>query len=544
MAKELTFEDLAREKLLAGAAKVVRAVRTTLGPRGRNAVIDRSWGGPNITKDGATVANEIELEDRVENIGARLLREAGSKTSRDSGDGTTTATVLAEAIFRQGMRQVIAGENPVLLQRALLGISAKIGVRLGEISEPIKDKDSIVSIATISANNDDSIGKIIAEALDTVGDDGVCTIEEGKSTETTLEVVEGLHFDRGYISQQFVADPDGADITMEDPFILIMEEKISNISQIVGVLEKVVEQRKPLLIIAEDIDGDALSTLVVNRQRGLLEVAAVKAPGYGERRKSMLQDIAVATGGRAIFSDLGIEPGSIEISDLGQAKKIEINSQMTTVIQGAGSKKDVEERCRMIRVEIENATSDYDREKLQERLARLIGGIAVIRVGGTTEAEVKERKKRYENSLAATRSAIDAGILPGGGLALIHCSDAVAEMSFSDPLDKMAAGILARALEEPFRQLARNAGVEPSKLLREIRKTKEGTRGYDFARLQMCDLREAGIIDSCNVTLNALQNAVSTATMILTSDGVVTDIPKEKEEEDHHQHDHEGIGAF
>ena len=544
MAKELTFEDVAREKLLAGAAKVVRAVRTTLGPRGRNAVIDRSWGGPNITKDGATVANEIELEDRVENIGARLLREAGSKTSRDSGDGTTTATVLAEAIFRQGMRQVMAGENPVLLQRALLGISAKIGVRLGEISEPIKDKDSIVSIATISANNDDSIGKTIAEALDTVGDDGVCTIEEGKSTETTLEVVEGLHFDRGYISQQFVADPDGADITMEDPFILIMEEKISNISQIVGVLEKVVEQRKPLLIIAEDIDGDALSTLVVNRQRGLLEVAAVKAPGYGERRKSMLQDIAVATGGRAIFSDLGIEPGSIEISDLGQAKKIEINSQMTTVIQGAGSKKDVEERCRMIRVEIENATSDYDREKLQERLARLIGGIAVIRVGGTTEAEVKERKKRYENSLAATRSAIDAGILPGGGLALIHCSDAVAEMSFSDPLDKMAAGILARALEEPFRQLARNAGVEPSKLLREIRKTKEGTRGYDFARLQMCDLREAGIIDSCNVTLNALQNAVSTATMILTSDGVVTDIPKEKEEEDHHQHDHEGIGAF
>ncbi|HIC22520.1 MAG TPA: chaperonin GroEL, partial [Planctomycetes bacterium] len=317
MAKELTFEDRAREKLLAGAAKVARAVRTTLGPRGRNAVIDRSWGGPKISKDGATVADEIDLEDRVENMGARLLREAGSKTSRDSGDGSTTATVLAEAIFRQGMRQVMAGENPVLLQRALLGVSEKIGVRLGEIAEPIEDNDSIVSVATIAANNDESIGKMIAEALDTVGNDGVCTIEEGKSTETTLDVVEGLHFDRGYISQQFVADPDSADITMEDPFILIMEEKISNISQIVGVLEKVVEKRKPLLIIAEDIDGDALSTLVVNRQRGVLEVAAVKAPGYGERRKSMLQDIAVATGGRAIFSDLGIEPGSIDISDLG-----------------------------------------------------------------------------------------------------------------------------------------------------------------------------------------------------------------------------------
>ena len=544
MAKELTFEDVAREKLLAGAAKVVRAVRTTLGPRGRNAVIDRSWGGPKISKDGATVADEIDLEDRVENMGARLLREAGSKTSRDSGDGSTTATVLAEAIFRQGMRQVMAGENPVLLQRALLGVSEKIGVRLGEIAEPIEDNDSIVSVATIAANNDESIGKMIAEALDTVGNDGVCTIEEGKSTETTLDVVEGLHFDRGYISQQFVADPDSADITMEDPFILIMEEKISNISQIVGVLEKVVEKRKPLLIIAEDIDGDALSTLVVNRQRGVLEVAAVKAPGYGERRKSMLQDIAVATGGRAIFSDLGIEPGSIDISDLGQAKKIEINSQMTTVIQGAGSKKDVEERCRMIRVEIDNATSDYDREKLQERLARLIGGIAVIRVGGSTEGEVKERKKRYENSLAATSSAIEAGILPGGGLAFIHCSDAVAEMSFANPLDKMAAEILVRALEEPFRQLARNAGVEPSKLLREIRKTKEVTLGYDFSRLQICDLREAGIIDSCKVTLNALQNAVSTATMILTSDGVVTDIPKKTQEEDQHHHDHEGIGAI
>ena len=544
MAKELTFEDAAREKLMAGTAKVARAVRTTLGPRGRNAIIDRSWGGPKISKDGATVADEIELEDRVENIGARLLREAGSKTARDCGDGSTTATVLAEAIFRQGMRQVIAGENPVLLQRALLSVSEKICDRLGEISEPIKDKDSILSVATISANNDESVGNLIAEALETVGEDGVCTIEEGKSIETTLEVVEGLHFDRGYISQQFVADPESANIVMEDPLILIMEEKISNISQIVGVLEKVVEKRRPLLIIAEDIDGEALSTLVVNRQRGVIEVAAVKAPGYGERRKAMLQDIATATGGRAIFSDLGIEPGSIDISDLGQAKKIEINSQMTTVMQGAGSRDDIDERCRMIRLEVENATSDYDREKLQERLARLIGGIAVIRVGGATEGEVKERKKRYENSLAATRSAIEAGILPGGGLALIHCSDTVAEMPFDDPLDKMAAHILMKALEEPFRQLAANAGVEPSKLLRKIRSMNEKTHGFDFARLEMCDLRKAGIIDPCDVMLSALQNAVSTATMILTSDAVVTDIPKDTEEEDHHHHDHEGVGAM
>lgn len=544
MAKELTFEDTAREKLLAGAAKVARAVRTTLGPRGRHAVIDRSWGGPKISKDGATVAEEIELEDRVENIGARLLREAGTKTSRDSGDGSTTSTVLAEAVFRQGMRQVIAGENPVLLQRALLTISEKICNKLTELSEPIEDQESIVNVATISANNDIAIGKMISEALESVGDDGVCTIEEGKSTESVLEVVEGLHFDRGYISQQFVVDADSAEISLENPYILIVEEKISNISQIVGVLEKVVEKRKPLLIIAEDIDGEALSTLVVNRQKGVLEVAAVKAPGYGERRKAMLEDIAVATGGRAIFSDLGIEPGSIKLSDLGKAKKVEINSQMTTVIQGAGKSKDVKERCRLIRLEIDNATSDYDREKLQERLARLIGGIAVIRVGGATEGEVKERKKRFENSLAATQSALEAGILPGGGLALIHCSDEVAELRFRDPMEKMAAGIMAKALEEPFRQLAANAGVEPSKFIREIRNSDYLTYGFDFAKLEMCDLFEAGIIDSCAVIHSALQNAVSTATMIMTSDAVVTDIPQETEEEDHHHHDHEGVGAL
>ena len=543
MVKELTFDDHAREKLLSGAHKLARAVCTTLGPRGRNAVIDRSWGGPKLTKDGATVAEEIELEDRVENIGARLLREAGVKTSKDAGDGSTTATVIAEAVFRKAMRLVVAGENPVLIQRALLKCTEKVCKKLESLAEPIEYQESIFSVASIAANNDERIGKTIANALETVGSDGVCTIEEGKGLETTLDIEEGLHFDRGYISQQFIADPESAEISLENPYILIMEEKISNLGQIVPILEKVVEKRKPLLIIAEDIDGEALSTLVVNSQRGVLQVAAVKAPGYGDRRKAMLQDIAIATGGRAIFSDLGVEPGSIQISDLGKAKKIEINSQTTTVIKGAGKKVDVDERCRVIHLEIEAATSDYDREKLQERLARLIGGIAVIRVGGSTEGEVKERKKRFENSLAATRSALEAGILPGGGLALIHCADEVAQMRWSDPLEKKSAAILAKALEEPFRQLASNAGVEPSILLREIRADEDKVIGYDFARLEMCDLMEEGIIDSCDVIRSALQNAVSTATMILTSDAVITDIPEETTEEDHH-HEHEGVGAL
>ena len=543
MVKELTFEDEARAKLLSGASKLAQAVRTTLGPRGRSAVIDRSWGGPRVSKDGATVAEEVELKDRVENIGARMIREAGTLTARDAGDGSTTATVLAEAVFRKGMRQVMAGENPVLLQRALLFCTDRVCKKLEALSEPIEFQDSIRSVASIAANNDDRIGKTIASALDKVGNDGVCTIEEGKGIETTLEVEEGLYFDRGYISQQFVADPDSAEIRLENPYILIMEDKISNLAQIVPVLEKVVEKRKSLLIIAEDIDGEALTTLVVNSQRGVLKVAAVKAPGYGDRRKAMLQDIAIATGGRAIFSDLGIDPGSIKISDLGTAKTIEINSQMTTIVNGGGKKKDMEERCRVIRLEIEAASSDYDREKLQERLARLIGGIAVIRVGGSTEGEVKERKKRFENSLAATRSALEAGILPGGGVALIHCADEVSRMKVRDPLEKIAAEILADALEEPFRQLAKNAGVEPSILLREIRAADDTTTGYDFARREMCDLMETGIIDSCDVTRRALQNAVSSATMILTSDAVITEIPSEASEEDHH-HDHEGAGAF
>ncbi len=543
MAKELTFEDTAREKLLSGADKVARAVKTTLGPRGRSAIIDRSWGGPKVTKDGATVAEEIDLEDRVENIGARLMRESGSLTAREAGDGSTTATVLAHAIFSQGMRQVAAGENPVLLQRSLLSVASRIEKKLREMAVEVEDYEAVTSIAKIAANNDEAIGKCIAEALERVGDDGVCSIEEGKSTDTVLEVVDGLHFDRGYISQQFVTEPDSAAITLEDPYLLIMEEKVSNISQILPVLEMVVEKRKPLVLIAEDVDGEALSTLVVNCQKGALQVVAVKAPGYGDRRKAMLEDIAVATGGRAIFKDLGIEPSGIKISDLGKAKKIEVTSQTTTLLEGAGKKKDMAERTRLIRLEIENASSDYDREKLQERLARLIGGVAVIRVGGATEGEVKERKKRFDNSLSATRSALEAGVLPGGGIGLIHASNEVTNVRLKSPMDKLAAVILAKALEDPFRQLATNADVEPSSLLREVRAEESESFGYDFAKLDYCDMYESGIIDSCAVICSALQNAVSTATMLLTSNAVVTDIPNETEEEDHH-HDHEGVGAF
>ncbi|NCG11900.1 MAG: chaperonin GroEL [Planctomycetia bacterium] len=544
MAKELTFEDSAREKLLMGAEKVARAVKTTLGPRGRNAIIDRSWGGPKVTKDGASVAEEIDLEDRVENIGARLMREAGSLTAREAGDGSTTATVLANAIFSQGMRQVAAGENPVLLQRSLLTIAGKIDAALREMAVEVENHEDVTNIATIAANNDIQIGKMIAEALERVGEDGVCSIEEGKSLDTALEVVDGLHFDRGYLSQQFVTNADSAAITLEDPYILIMEEKVSNISQILPVLEKVVENRKPLLLIAEDVDGEALSTLVVNCKKGALEVVAVKAPGYGDRRKAILEDIAVATGGRAILKDLGIEPSGIKISDLGRARKIDVNSQTTTVLQGGGKKKDLAERTRLIRLEIDNASSDYDREKLQERLARLVGGVAVIRVGGATEGEVKERKKRFDNALSATRSAIEAGVLPGGGIGLILASVHVSKMRLKGATEKLAAVIMKKALEEPFRQLAANADVEPSSLLRDILAEESESYGYDFAKLDFCDMYDSGIIDSCTVISNALQNAVSTATMLLTSNAVITDIPKETEEEDHHHHDHEGVGAF
>ncbi len=543
MAKQITFDDAAREALLAGVRKFARAVKSTLGPRGRYAVIDRGWGAPKLTKDGATVGDEVELGDPVQNIAARMMREAADKTAKEAGDGSTTATVLAEAIFRNGLRNVVAGANPILIQRGIAAAATRVIDRLHEMAFEVEG-DELVHVATIAANNDAVIGKQIAKALSAVGEDGVISIQEGKSLETTLDVVEGLHFDRGYLSQYFITDAEASKAVIEDPYILILEEKISNLSQIIPVMEAVLQKKKPLLFIAEDIDGEALSTLVVNNMRGVLRCAAVKAPGYGDRRKEMLTDIATATGGTVIFKDLGLEPDSITLAHLGRAKRVEITSNQTTIIRGAGKKTAVEERVRQIRLELEEARSDYDKEKLQERLARLVGGIAEIRVGGASEAEVKERKKRYENALSATRSAAEEGILPGGGVALIHAGDAVSVMRLKDPQEKVGAQILAVALEAPFRQLARNSGEEPSQLLRKIRAAKEPSWGFDFMKKEECDLIESGVIDSCRVVTSALKNAVSVATMILTSDAVITEIPKETEDEHDHDHDEAGFGGF
>ncbi len=540
MAKNITFDDGARESLLAGVSKFARAVKTTLGPRGRTAIIDRGWGAPKITKDGATVGDDVELQDRVENIAARMMREAADNTAKEAGDGSTTATVLAESIFRAGLRNVVAGANPILIQRGIMLAAARVAEALTNSAVEVEGAD-ITHVATIAANNDVAIGKLVSQAITKVGNDGVISIQEGKGLETTFDIVEGLHFDRGYLSQYFVTDEKASTVTLNDPYILILEDKISNLSQILPLMESVLKKKKPLLIIAEDIEGEALSTLVVNNLRGVLTCAAAKAPGYGDRRKAMLVDIAIATGGTAIFKDLGLEPDSITLEHLGRAKRIEMTTNHTSIVQGAGKKTDVLERVRQIRVELEVAISDYDKEKLQERLARLIGGIAEIHVGGASEAEVKEKKKRFENALSATRSAIEEGILPGGGVALVRAADAVAGMRIKDEQEKLGVVILQKALEAPFRQLAENAGIEPSRLLRKIRMAKEPTWGYDFSKREECDLFETGIIDSCRVVRLALQNAVSVATMILTSEAVITDIPSESE--DHH-HEEEGVGAY
>jgi len=541
MAKQITFDDGAREALLAGVTKFARAVKATLGPRGRYAIIDRGWGAPKVTKDGASVGDEIELSNKIENLAARMMREAADKTAKEAGDGSTTATVLAESIFRRGLRTVVAGSNPILVQRGIAAAAGRVIDRLGDMAIPV-DGPELESVASIAANNDAAIGKLIAEAIERVGRDGVISIQEGKSIDTTLDVVEGLHFDRGYLSQYFVTDPSSSKVVLADPYVLILEEKVSSLGQLIPVMEAVLKKKKPLLIIAEDIEGEALSTLVVNHARGVLPCAAVKAPGYGDRRKAMLADIAIATGGTAIFKDLGLEPDSIGIPHLGRAKRVEITSNHTTIIKGAGKKTDIDERVRQIRLELEEARSDYDKEKLQERLARLVGGIAEIRVGGSSEAEVKERKKRFENALSATRSAIEEGILPGGGIALVRAAGAVSGMRLSDEQERIGARILDEALEAPFRQLARNSGEEPSRLLRRVRSADSAHWGYDFASRTECDLVEAGIIDSCRVVRLALQNAVSVATMLLTSEAVITEIPKEKDEEDHH--DHEGGDDF
>jgi len=528
--KELAFESDARASLLAGVKKLAAAVTPTLGPRGRNAVIDKSWGGPRVTKDGVTVAEEIDLIDKNENLGAKLVKEAASKTSKIAGDGTTTATVLTEALFKEAYKNLAAGADAMALNRGMQKAAKEVTDKLSSMAKPIditKD-DDIINIASVSANNDVEIGKIMAKAFQRVGKDGVITVEEGKSFETTVEFVEGMQFDRGYLSPHFATDTENMVCELEKPFILVYEEKISNVAKLIPLLEKIANSKKPLLIIAEDVESEALATLVVNKLKGVLQVAAVKAPGYGDRRKAMLQDIAVLTGAEPIFKDLGIEMENISVKQLGQAKKVTIDNDDTIIIEGAGSQQGINGRIKQIKDEIEITTSDYDREKLQERLAKLTGGVAQINVGAASEAEMKERKARIEDALHATRAAIEEGIVPGGGVALIRCIDAVRKLKLKGD-EQTGADILAKALSMPCYYIAYNAGATPNLVVNKVSEGKGGF-GYNANADKYEDMLKAGILDPAKVTRIALQNAVSIAGLLLTTDCLVTEKPKEKEE--------------
>jgi len=526
MAKEIIYTTDARSKILAGVNALADAVKATLGPKGRNAILEKSFGAPTVTKDGVTVAKEIELEDRFENMGAQMVREVASKTSDVAGDGTTTATLLAQAIYREGVKMVAAGANPMDLKR---GIDKAVDVAVQELkkqSKPTKDQKEIAQIGTISANNDDTIGKIIAEAMDKVGKEGVITVEEAKSMETTLEVVEGMQFDRGYLSPYFVTDPERMEAILQDPYILIHEKKINNMKDLLPLLEQIVKLGKPLVIIAEDVEGEALATLVVNKLRGTLNVAAVKAPGFGDRRKAMLEDISILSGGKVIAEELGVKLESVSINDLGQAKRVVIDKDNTTIIDGAGSAEEIEGRVKQIRVQVEETTSDYDREKLQERLAKLVGGVAVIKVGAATEVEMKEKKARVEDALNATRAAVEEGIVPGGGVALLRVIPALEKLKL-DGDQQLGANIVKRALEEPIRQIVANSGVEGAVVVEKVRSEK-GAFGFDAATEEYCDLFSHGIIDPTKVTRCALQNAASVAGMLLTTEVMVAEKPKEE----------------
>ncbi|MFB0553784.1 MAG: chaperonin GroEL [Phycisphaerae bacterium] len=527
--KELVFESDARASLLAGVEKLAAAVTPTLGPRGRNAVIDKSWGGPTVTKDGVTVAEEIDLIDKNENLGARLVKEAASKTSKIAGDGTTTATVLTEALFKEAYKNLAAGADAMALNRGMQQAAKVVTDKLASLSKPIDitKADDIINIASVSANNDVEIGKIMAKAFQRVGKDGVITVEEGKSFETTVEFVEGMQFDRGYLSPHFATDTENMVCELEKPFILVYEEKISNVAKLIPLLEKVANAKKPLLIIAEDVESEALATLVVNKLKGVLQVAAVKAPGYGDRRKAMLQDIAVLTGAEPIFKDLGIEMENISVKQLGQAKKVTIDNDNTIIIEGAGSQQGINGRIKQIKDEIEITTSDYDREKLQERLAKLTGGVAQINVGAASETEMKERKARIEGALHATRAAIEEGIVPGGGVALIRCIDAVKKLKLTGD-EQTGADILAKALSMPCYYIAYNAGTTPNLVVNKVSEGKGGF-GYNANAGKYEDLLKTGILDPAKVTRIALQNAVSIAGLLLTTDCLVTEKPKKKE---------------
>ncbi len=526
MAKEIRFHEDARSKLLAGVDGLAKAVRVTLGPRGRNVLLDKSFGSPTITKDGVTVAKEIEFEDKFENIGAQMVKEVASKTSDVAGDGTTTATVLAQAIFREGSKLVVAGMNPMDLKRGIEKAVVAVTAELEKMSKPTRDAEEIAQVGTISANSDETIGKIIADAMEKVGKEGVITVEEGKSLETELEVVEGMQFDRGYLSPYFVTDPERMEVLLEDALILLHEKKISNMKDLLPLLEQVTRQDKPLLIVAEDLEGEALATLVVNKLRGTLKVAAVKAPGFGDRRKAMLQDMAIVTGGRVIAEELGLKLENVTVKDLGRAKRILIDKDNTTVIDGGGSKKDIEGRCNEMRNQIEETTSDYDREKLQERLAKLVGGVAVVKVGAATETEMKEKKARVEDALHATRAAIEEGIVAGGGVALLRAQKSLDTLEGNDE-EQAGINIVRKALEEPLHRIAENAGVEGSIVIDKVKGLK-GARGFNAQTEEYEDLLEAGVLDPTKVVRSALQNAASVASLLLTTEALIAEKPDEK----------------
>ena len=526
-AKQLIYRENARQRMLEGVEKLAKAVKVTLGPKGRNVVLDKKWGAPTITKDGVTVAKEIELDDRFENMGAQMVREVASKTSDVAGDGTTTATVLAESIYREGLRNVTAGANPMGLKRGIERAVEVVIEALKQLSKPVKDKREISQVGTIAANGDDVVGDLIAEAMEQVGKDGVITVEEAKAIETSLEVVEGMQFDRGYVSPYFVTNPEKMEVVLEEPYILIHEKKIAVLRELLPLLEKIAQTGKPLLILAEDIEGEALATLVVNKLRGTLKTAAVKAPGYGDRRKQMMEDLAILTNGKLLSEDLGIKLENITMEDLGQAKRVVIDKDNTTIIEGAGSAQDIEGRVKQIRTQVEETTSDYDREKLQERLAKLVGGVAVIKVGAATEMEMKEKKARVEDALNATRAAVEEGVIPGGGVGFVRCIAAVAGLTL-DGDEAIGARIVRRALEEPIRQLAYNAGAEGSIV---VQRVKEGTGafGYNVATDTYEDLMAAGVVDPTKVARSALQNAASIAALMLTTEALISELPEKKD---------------
>jgi chaperonin GroEL len=526
-AKQLLFDEAARQAVLRGVAKLSRAVTATLGPKGRNVVLDKKFGSPTVTKDGVTVAKEIELEDPYENMGAQMVREVASKTSDAAGDGTTTATILTEAIYREGLKFVTAGGNPIGIQRGIMKAVEAAVAHLDKIAKKVKDKEEIKQVATVSANWDATIGEIIADAMDKVGKDGTITVEEAKSIETTLEVVEGMQFDKGYLSPYFVTNAETMEAKLEDAYILICEKKISGLKDMLPLLEKVAKVGKPMLLIAEDLEGEALATLVVNKLRGTLNVVAVKAPGFGDRRKAMCEDIAILTGAKFISEDLGIKLENIELSDLGKAKTIVVDKENTTIVEGGGKSSDIQGRVNQIRRQIEETTSDYDREKLQERLAKLAGGVAVINVGAATETEMKEKKARVEDALHATRAAVEEGIVPGGGVALIRCLEAIDKVKGANEDERIGVDIVKRAIEFPTRELANNAGVEGSVVVEEVKKRK-GNEGYNVADNTYEDLVKAGVVDPKKVTRTALQNAASIAGLLLTTECLVTEIPEKE----------------